>query len=228
MSEKVIIFGLGKMAQLAWFYLTHDSRYEVAGFTVDRDYITEQSFCGLPVVPFESVTETHPPAAYKMYVAVGYTKLNSIRRIKYYEAKEKGYTLISYLSSKATHWGDTKIGDNTFIMENQVIQPFVTIGDNVIIWSGNHFGHDVVVENHVFMASHIVASGGVSIGESSFVGVNVTIRDNITVGRECIIGAGAVILRNTKDKEVYVAKSTEPYPLDSERFERMMEISRKS
>ena len=37
--SKVVIFGVGQWAELAHFYLTHDSPHEVAAFTLDRDYI---------------------------------------------------------------------------------------------------------------------------------------------------------------------------------------------
>ena len=222
---KVVIFGTEKFAELAHFYLTNDSPYEVVAFTVDEKFIDKKEFLGLPIVPFENVEMNYPPDTYKMFVAVAYKKLNTLRALKYKEAKEKGYELISYLSSKSTHWGDTVIGDNCFIFENQVIQPFVKIGDNVIIWSGNHFGHNVEIGNHCFIASHVVVCGGVSIGPYSFIGVNATLRDDISIGKECIIGAGALILNDTKDKEVYVAKQTERYRLDSTRFEKMMEIS---
>lgn len=225
MSQPVVIFGTEQIARLAQFYFTRDSPYEVVAFTVDQKYATEPSLFGLPLVPFESVQELYPPNRYKMFVAIGYRKLNSLRAAKYVEAKGKGYQLVSYLSSKASHWNDTEIGDNCFILENQVIQPFVRIGNNVTLWSGNHFGHDVVVEDHCWLSSHIVCSGGVRIGESSFLGVNATIRDGVQIGRECIIGAGAVILQNVKDREVYVTKQTERYRLNSSDFERMMDIS---
>ncbi|MFZ5632080.1 MAG: acetyltransferase [Bacillota bacterium] len=226
MAERVVIFGSGKMAQLAHFYLTKDSPYEVVAFTVDGDWIKEKEIYGLPVVPFEEVAALYPPDTCKMFVAVGYKKLNRLRASKYQEAKNKGYSLISYVCSKASLWGDTVIGDNCFILENQVIQPFVTVGNDVFLWSGSHFGHDVLIKDHCFISSQVVVSGGVTIGENCFVGVNATIRDNVTIGRECIIGAGALILRDTKDQEVYVAEATEPYPLNSFYFEQMMEISR--
>ncbi len=224
--SRIVIFGTEKLAELAHFYFTHDSEHDVVAFTVDQAYIGEGEFCGLPVVPFENVVELYPPDEFKMFVALGYKKLNSIRSQKYFESKSKGYELVSYISTKATHWGDTDIGDNCIIMENQVIQPFVRIGNNVVIWSGNHFGHNVVIGDHVFIASHVVMSGGVEIGDHSFIGVNVSIRDQVKIGRECIIGAGAVMLNDADDREVYIAEPTELYRLDSEAFERMMEISR--
>ncbi|OGU57721.1 MAG: transferase [Ignavibacteria bacterium GWF2_33_9] len=223
---KIIIFGTGTLGKLVKFYFEHDSQFQVDAFTLDRAYIQQDSFMGLPLVPFDEIENIYPPDKYKMFVAVGYNNLNSVRRAKYEESKSKGYTCVSYICSKSSFWGDTVIGENCFILENQVLQPYVTIGNNVVIWSGNHFGHDVIIEDHCWLSSHIVFSGGVRIGESSFVGVNVTFKDNIQVGRKCIIGAGAVMLRNARDKEVYITKSTDLYRLDSEAFEQMMDISR--
>jgi acyl-[acyl carrier protein]--UDP-N-acetylglucosamine O-acyltransferase len=102
----------------------------------------------------------------------------------------------------------------------------VRFGNDVIVWSGNHFGHDVAIDDHCWLSSHIVASGGVRVGSHSFIGVNVTIRDGVRIGSRCIIGAGAILLKDAADGEVYVARQTELYRLDSQAFERMMEISR--
>lgn len=218
------------MAELAHFYFTKDSSHEVVAFTVDNDQIKENresewnTFLSLPIVPFEHIEEMYPPREFGMFVAVGYSKLNKVRAEKYNESKNKGYELVSYVSSKSIQWGDTKIGDNCFIFENQMFQPGVKIGNNVIIWSGNHFGHDVIVGDHSFIASHVVLSGNVKIGEYSFIGVNATIRNNVVIAPRCLIGAGALILKNTKEKEVYIAKSTEKYPLDSDGFFRMMDL----
>lgn len=216
--KKLIIFGTGKMGEMAHYYITHDSDYEIEAFTSDREYIEENQFMGLPVVPFEDIEQKYPPSECDMFVAVGYGKLNSIRREKYEAAKEKGYKLINFISSKTIQYGDTQIGDNCFILENQVFQSKVTIGNNVVIWSGNHFGHDVEIGDHAWISSHVVVSGGVKIGESSFVGVNATLRDHIKIGNKCIIGAGALILGNAEDKSVYIAQPTKAYPMDSEKF----------
>lgn len=220
--KKLIIFGNEKMAEMAHFYFSHDSTYEVAAFTVDSSYIKEKEFRGLPVVPFEDIINLYPPDDFNMFVALGYKSLNMIREKKYFEAKGKGYEIPSYLSSKASHWGDTKIGENCFILENQVLQPNITIGNNVVLWSGNHFGHDVVIGDSTWLASHIVVSGNVKIGKYCFVGVNACFKDHINIGNECIIGAGSIILRDVPDKSVYIPKMTELFRLNSEEFERMM------
>ena len=224
---KIVIFGNQKMAQLVHFYFKHDSEHEIAAFTVDEAYIKEKEFQGLPLVAFEEIEKFYPPDEYKMITGIAYKKLNRVRTEKYAAGKAKGYEFISYISTKSIMWGDTKIGENCFIFENQVIQPFVTIGNNVIVWSGNHFGHDVVVEDNCFIGSHVILCGGSRVCQNSFIGVNVTLRDDVSIGKECIIGAGVVVLRNVDDKVVLIVNQVGPYRLDSEQFERMMDISQR-
>lgn len=228
-KKKIVIFGLEKLAELAHIYMSEDREcpFEVVAFTVDREYVKEPTYRGLPVVPFEEVTSQYPPDQFDMYVGVGYTQLNKLRAQKYTEAKEKGYKLISYVCSKNTFWGDLEIGDNVFIFENQVIQPGTKIGNNVVLWSGNHFGHDVVLRDHCWVTSHCVLSGHSEVGEYSFLGVNTCVRDHVKIGPNNLIGSGAILLRDTKDGEVYITEQTKKYPMSSEQFFKMMDISRK-
>jgi len=208
--KKVLVFGTSYFGRLALTYLSKDSPYEVAAFTVNKDYITDKKFMGLDVIPFENVQEAYPPDQYSMFVAIGYKHVNKARAEIYNTCKQKGYELISYINSKAIHWGEIEVGDNCFIFENNVIQPFVKIGNNVIMWSGNHVGHDSIIQDHCFIASHAVISGNVTIGPYCFVGVNATFRDGVKVAPECVIGAGALILKDTKPREVYASRHTEP------------------
>ncbi len=202
-KEKVIIFGTGSFAEVAYYYLIKDSPYEVVAFSVDRDFATSETKFGLPVVFFEDVEESYPPSKFKMFVAIAYSKVNKIRKEKYNQAKEKGYELISYICSKAIVWDNVEMGDNCFIFEANVIQPYVKIGNDVIVWSGNHIGHHTTIGNHVFIASHAVISGNCKIEPYCFIGVNSTINDGVTVTRECIIGANALIVKDTQKGGVY-------------------------
>jgi sugar O-acyltransferase (sialic acid O-acetyltransferase NeuD family) len=211
----VVLFGTGDFAQVACEYLRQDSPHEVVAFTVNERYVDETELLGLPVVPFERLEELHPPSSCAMFVAVGFSGVNKTRRAMYDECRSKGYELISYVSSKAIHLGEVALGDNSFVFEANVIQPFVRIGSNVIIWSGNHIGHHSRIEDHCFIASHAVISGNVTIGEESFVGVNATFRDGVTVAPRCLIGAGALIMKDTEEGGVYSVKGTEPRPMKS-------------
>jgi len=209
MKNKLIIFGTTDAAQLAHYYFNTDSDYEVVAFTVDARYIENPEFCSLPLVPFEDIANKYPPDDFSLFVAMGYSKINAARKDKYLAAKELGYKLPSYISSQATVLNQGQFGENCFILEDNTVQPFVRIGNNVTLWSGNHIGHHTVILDHVFITSHVVISGGVEIGEQCFIGVNATLRDRIKVGERCVIGAGVLLLADAAPEGLYIGAATE-------------------
>ena len=217
-TGQIIVFGTGEIAELAEFYFTHDSQFEVVGFTVDSAYMKQAEFHGRPVLPFEQVCEQFPPERYGLFVAVSYAKLNAVRTEKVAAARAKGYRLVSYLSSRATVFPGFEPKENCFILEDNTIQPFASIGANVTLWSGNHIGHHSIIEDDVFVASQVVVSGGVRIGQGSFVGVNVTIRDHVTIGKKCVLGAGALVLEDQPDFSVVAPRGTERSQVPSTRL----------
>jgi sugar O-acyltransferase (sialic acid O-acetyltransferase NeuD family) len=217
-TQQIIVFGTGEIAELADFYFTQDSEFEVAGFTVDGAYLKQTEFCGRPVVPFERVGEQFPPERFGIFIAVSYAKLNAVRAEKVAAGKAKGYRVVSYLSSRATIFPGFEPKENCFILEDNTIQPFASVGANVTLWSGNHIGHHSIIEDDVFLASHVVVSGGVRIGQRSFVGVNVTIRDHVTIGKKCVLGAGALVLEDQPDFSVVAPRGTERSLVPSNRL----------
>ena len=221
----VVVFGVGQWADLAHFYLTHDSPHEVVAFTLDREYMQETEHWGLPVVAFDEVQEHCPPDRFEMFIPISFKRMNHLRAEKFQAAKEKGYRLTSYVSSAATTWPGFTCGENCFIFEDNTIQPFVEVGDNVVLWSGNHIGHHTVIKDHVMVTSHVVISGACTIESYCFFGVNSTVRDETAVARETLVGAGAVILRDTKEFEIYKAEGTKPSKV---RSDRLRSISHKS
>lgn len=208
MKKKLVIFGCGQLAELAYYYFQNDSAYEVIAFTTDKDYKSSEIFCGLPLVDFEEIEKQYNRNNHSLFIAIGYNNLNKLRVQKCLEAKSKGYKLASYISTKATILTHN-IGENAFILEDNTIQPFVKIGDHVTLWSGNHVGHHSIIEDNCFIASHVVISGGVTIGQNSFIGVNATLRNHITIGKYNVIGASALILKDTPDEAVFIAKAAE-------------------
>ena len=212
----VVIFGVKDFASLAHFYLRHDSEHRVVAFTVHRDFLpAEREFEGLPVVPLEELETTYPPNRFSAFAPMSHRKMNRLREGIYNELKGRGYQLISYVSSRATTFPEGKIGDNCFILEDNTLQPFATIGDNVVIWSGNHIGHHSVVESHTFITSHVVISGHCRIDAYSFLGVNATLKDQITLGEGTLIGMGANITKDTEPWSLYKADATKASRISS-------------
>lgn len=200
---KIIIFGTQDFAELAHFYLENDSEYEVVAFSVNEEYLPKDKlFKGLPVVAFEKVEKIYSPSEYSFFAPMSPTRMNRVREGIYNSVKEKGYKLISYISSKATLF-DNVIGDNCFILENNTIQPFTSIGNNVILWSGNHIGHHSVIKDHVMFTSHVVLSGHCVVEKYCTLGVNATIRDGITLTEGTFVAMAASIIKNTEEWGLY-------------------------
>ena len=216
--KKLVIFGQGLYAEIVHQYFTDDSEYEVVAFTLDDEYIKEDTYLGLPLIPFSEIEEAYPPKDYFMHVGLSYTNLNHLREERYYQAKEKGYILPTYVSSKATVLTKYPIGDNCFIFEDNTIQPFVKIGSNVILWSGNHIGHHGEIESHNFISSHVVISGQCLIKSNCFIGVNSTIAHGVTIEKENLIGASSYIAKNTEPKAVYVPPRSVKLEKTSDQF----------
>lgn len=216
--SKIVVFGTGKIADQTYFYLTNDSPYQIAAFTVDSEYMTGKEMFGRPVVPFEDVENEFPPSDYKMFVVVGYQDLNRFRARKCAEAKSKGYRLISYVSSRASNFGHVKIGENCLILEHTNIQPCSKIGNNVFIWSGNHIGHHSRIEDHCYIAGHVIVGGSTVIEPCCFIGVNATIGHEIIIGEGSFIGAGALVTKDVAPGSVHIINDTPKYRLNSDSF----------
>jgi len=222
-TKKLIIIGSGETGLIAYEYFQFDSSYEVVAFSVNEQYITENTINNLLVVPFETLEKKYNPSEYEVYVAISSGKLNRNRTKVYTEAKAKGYKCASYISSKSFVWRNVEIGENCFIFENNTLQPFVKIGNNVTLWSGNHIGHNTIIKDNCFISSHCVISGFCEVGENSFLGVNCTIENNVKIAKDNFIGAGALIQKDTIEKGLYQTNQTELSKVNTHRLFKIKE-----
>ncbi|WP_395450909.1 acetyltransferase [Aminobacter sp. UC22_36] len=200
--KPVIIFGAGDIAEVVDYLFRETLGRTVAGFTVDREFVSSEAVFGKPLVPFDEVTARFPPDQFDGFVALSYNRMNVLRAQKVEAMRSEGYALTSYVSPRATVLTD-KIGMNCLIFEDNTLQPFCQIGDNVTLWSGNHIGHHSVIEDNVFISSHVVISGGVRVGRNSFIGVNSTVVDHIEIAPFTLLGAGCLVQQSTDPEGVY-------------------------
>lgn len=201
---KVIIFGIKDLAELAHYYLQNDSRHEVVAFCVNKQLLPESRlFHNIPIAPFENIEKVYSPNDYMFFAPLTHKNMNRERERVYNEIKIKGYRMISYISTKASVFENLKIGDNCFVLEDNTIQPFVEIGNNVVLWSGNHIGHHSKIGHHVFITSQVVISGNCIIEPNGFIGVNAALKENITLGEATFIAMSTSITKNTEPFSVY-------------------------
>ncbi|HLV39808.1 acetyltransferase [Xanthomarina sp.] len=202
--SKVIIFGLKEMAEIAHYYLTNDSDHEVVAFCEYKENLQgNERFLTLPVIAFETVEKMYPIDEYKFFAPMNSEQMNTVREKVYYAIKEKGYAMITYISSKATIYTDD-IGDNCFIQSGNIFHPFTKIGNNVMMWSFNLVAHHGVVKDHVTFASHVAMADNCVIGENSYLGTNSTLRNGIVLAKGTLVGLATTISRNTEEWSVYL------------------------
>ncbi len=222
-TKKLIIVGDSAFAEIAHEYFGTDSDYEVVGFSVERAFLKSSEMRGLPVIAFEELEMHFSPATHYIYVATVYTQLNRLRARLAAAAKGKGYQLATYVSSRAFVWRNVELGEHCFIFEDNTVQPFVKIGNNVVLWSGNHIGHHSVVRDNCFIASQVVISGFCDIGENSFLGVNTTLANNVTIGKDNWIGPNVAVMKNTEAGALFKTEQPEPARISAPRFFKIKE-----
>lgn len=217
-TKKLVIVGDSAFAEIAHEYFDADTEYQVVAFAVERPFMRQDRLHGLPVVEFEDLEDRFPPSDHEVYVATVYTQLNRLRTRLAAESKEKGYRLASYVSPRSFVWRNVKVGEHCFIFEDNTVQPFVRIGNNVVLWSGNHIGHHSIIRDNCFVSSHVVVSGFCDVGENSFLGVNVTLANNVTVAPDNWIGPSTTIMKDTQPGALFKAEQAEPNRVSTLRF----------
>ena len=220
-TRKLVIVGDSAFAEIAREYFDADTGYEVVAFSVETAFLKRETLHGLPVVPFETLEQRFDPASHDVFVACTYTQLNRLRERLAAEARARGYKLASYVSPRALVWRNVELGEHCFVFEDNTVQPFVKIGENVVLWSGNHIGHHSAIEPHVFVSSHVVISGFCTIGAHSFLGVNATIANNVKVGADNWIGPNVAVMKDTPEGALFKTEQPEPARVSALRFFRV-------
>jgi sugar O-acyltransferase (sialic acid O-acetyltransferase NeuD family) len=220
--SKVVLFGTGRGADVAFRFLRRDSDHEVCGFSTDLKYLENDTFHDLPVVAFEKVAQRFPPENYKFLIVLGYQNMNGLRAQKYLEAKAKGYSFISYVNSAFYRAEELNVGENCFILDNQSISLDVKIGNNVVMWSSNHIGDLSSIGDHSWLASHVTVAAEVNVQPYCFLGIGATVGNKLTLSQRTFVGANALVASNTEENSVHVSSASEAVDLGSNAFMRVM------
>jgi sugar O-acyltransferase (sialic acid O-acetyltransferase NeuD family) len=218
--SRLVIFGASGFAEMAHYYFERDSQYSVAAFAVDAAYLKEATFQGLPVIAFEELEASFPPEQATLFVAMGIQKVNQLRARKVAEVEARGYRLASYLSSNARVADDLVLKANSFVMEEVLLMPKVTVGRDSVLWPRCVVGFRSSIGDHCWLVAATLGES-VSLGDYTFVGLNATIAPSRVIGRSNVIGAGAVVLEDTKEFSIYKAQASERSGVPSYRLPRI-------
>jgi sugar O-acyltransferase (sialic acid O-acetyltransferase NeuD family) len=201
--NSIIIYGNGEFAKLMHHYFKTDSNYNVVAFCADREYVEDKLLNNLPLIPLDNLPSLYPPTKYKIFVAIGYSKMRS-RVTMFQKIQNLNYSFVNYISTTAIVDISASLGINNAIFANVVIEPFVTIGDNNIIWSSSTICHNVTIKNHSFISAGSTVGGNSIIHDNVFIGFNSTIIQNIELKSETLLGAKSLLLKSTQKESKYI------------------------
>lgn len=190
--KKVYLFGSNSIARLLLHYLQQEGA-DVAGFTLNRAYITPELNLPLPVFAIEDIIANQNPEDYEVYVTIGEAGMNAVREKVLHYLKENNVHIGTFVHKSAEIAQSAELGDGCIIMEHCVIQPFVRLGAGNILWSNVTVSHDSTVGNCNIFTPGATICGRVTIGNRCFIGANATVKNRVTVADRCLIGAGAYL-----------------------------------
>lgn len=203
--KPIVVYGNGKLAELILHAFADDPRYPFCAVAADARFITDARCTGLPVVPFETLEQSHPPADADLLVAVGYARMRE-RRAMFERAKAKGYRLATCVGRGARVYPDLVTGENAVVFDFAYVGPGVRLGANTVVRPQSYVGHDGVIGDHVVVSPSVTIGGRCRIGALSFLGIGATVIDRMTVRDECLIGAGALVVEDTQPRGCYVGQ----------------------
>ena len=185
---------------MASFYFRRDyPDLNFCGYIEDSP--AEKTAYGFSVISSIKFQETVSPENTLLFAPL--TK-GSARKEVFLRFKSLGYKFASYISPKAEVWDTSIVGENCYIQEYNNIQYGTRFGDNCLFWAGNHIGHHGLIGSHVTFTSHCVLSGGCTIGDLCYFGVNVTIGDGLNICSNVFLGMGGVANKSIDEEGIYV------------------------
>jgi len=211
--KKVIIFGTGTFGKRVKRHIDFEKTYEVAAFTVDAEYITENELMEIPVVPFEEIEENYSAEDYSILICVGYIDMNDGYKEVFDKVLKKGYSIESFISKYARVYSKID-GIGNIILPNAVVDFDVCMGNGNRIEINTLISHDTTIGNYNFISAQAGIAGNVVVGNNCYIGIGSIISNNISVADYTLVGAGTYINKSTQKYDVYTTENVK-LPLKS-------------
>lgn len=196
---KSIIIGAGKYGEVYLSYL-QEQGINIIGFLDDDLNIQGKNVKGIPVLGpislLRILKETRDITA--VYCPLGNNRL----RVEFLETAR----VLGYLTPNFIH-KDVKIAPNVkiasqgvYILGNSYIMPHVEIGKDVMISVGANIIHHTKLNQGVFISNGVNLGASLEADFCAYVGMGATVMTGVhRLGRDCLIGAGAAVIRDVPD-----------------------------
>lgn len=201
--EKLIINGTTQFSRSIANLIKRENAARIIAFTTKGSLIDEQTIDGIPIIPFEDLSESFDSNNCKVLNTIGYSKMNALREKVNKEIEQTGFRLYTFISNSASIYSDT-IGQGSIIMPDVYIGSNVKIGHSCIIDAKSSLTHDIIIEDNVYVASGVIIGGNVVVGKNSFIGLGSTIKNKVHIASFTLVGCGSNVIRNISTSKMVV------------------------
>lgn len=198
---KSVIIGAGTYGEVYLAYL-QEAGIDIVGFLDDNPQFIDQCVRGVPVLggvdKLVELKNTYGVEA--VYCPLGNNKL----RVRFLSmARELGYETPNYIHPSVLISPHVNIGNGVYILLGTTIMPHTVIKDFVMISMGVHLAHHNVLEEGVFLSTGCNFGASIHAHKYAYCGIGSTIMTGMhELGEDCLIGAGAVVIKDVPDKAV--------------------------
>ncbi len=201
--KPVVIWGTGGIAEELLLLIKEDNSKQVIAFCASREFCTETTFLGLPLIKDDDLDRVYPPSEFDIILTVGFKSMSEFRQLKFKDLKIRGYHIQNYIHKSAIVQESSVLGEGNIIMQGVIIGTKCRIGNSNIILMGCNISHDIDIGNFCYFAPGVTSGGFVKIEDRCFLGLNSTIYPYVRMSWATLVGAGAVIANDTNPYEVY-------------------------
>ena len=192
--KNIVVFGDTAFGERLAKYVIFEGADKLVGFTQEDGYCSKECLLGLPVIP---LSDLKGKKDIEILIAIGYTKMNNLREKIYSMLKEEGFSICTWISSKAIVYSDA-IGEGTIILPNVMIGPGCKIGKCNFFESSVSLSHDNKIGDFNFFSTNCVLGGFAEIKNHCFMGLNCTVKSDICISDYTLLGCGSNMLKNSE------------------------------
>ena len=209
--KKTVIFGNNVIAEMIHREtIQYGSDLEIVAFTVDEAYRKVDSFCGLPMVDFKKALSLYPPSDFYMLSSLDSMSILRGRMNIFEKIKSAGYAMPNYISKLSDTPKDTIMGENNIILAFAHIGVHGKMGNYNTIRQNTYLGHGFEISDGTIITAGNSIGGCCRIGNLCYFGLGAVTLHSKTIADETLIGAGAVVTKDTDPYTKYVGNPARP------------------
>lgn len=202
-NMKSVIIGAGTYGEVYLSYL-QESGVNVIGFLDDNENLWGQLINSVPVLGGTSLLEDEKSHNIfdAVYCPIGNNKIR-VEILK--KAAQLGYNIPNYIHPSVIISPNVSLGQGVYILLGSNIMPHTIIDDYVMISMGVNVAHHSYLGKGCFLSTGVNFGASIHAEDYSYIGLSSTIMTGVkTLGADCLIGAGAVVIKDVPERAVMV------------------------